>query len=166
MRKSTVALAVLAVLLLALALLPTSAPAQGFWSSLWYRSGDFLVGRSASTLRFDVVTGGSFSYSGGSLTLSSSLITSGDVRAGAGNNFYWSTRTNLTAPVDGTLKVANAAGTANGALVLTPTTFANLGTPGNGEFRFCSDCTRTDPCAGGSAATALAKRLNGGWVCN
>ncbi len=44
-------------------------------------------------------------------------------------------------------------------------TFANLGTPVNGTFTFCSDCTIANPCAGGGTG-AFAKRLNGVWVCN
>lgn len=35
----------------------------------------------------------------------------------------------------------------------------------NGTFAYCSDCTITNPCAG-SGTGALAKRLNGAWVCN
>jgi hypothetical protein len=45
------------------------------------------------------------------------------------------------------------------------TVFANLGTPGNGVLIYCSDCTVANPCAG-SGTGALAKRLNGTWVCN
>jgi hypothetical protein len=44
-------------------------------------------------------------------------------------------------------------------------TFANLGTPANGTFTFCPDCTVANPCAGGGTG-AFAKRLNGIWVCN
>lgn len=46
-----------------------------------------------------------------------------------------------------------------------PTTFGTLGTPGNGTVIFCSDCTIANPCAG-SGTGAIAKRLNGVWVCN
>lgn len=45
------------------------------------------------------------------------------------------------------------------------TTQASLGTPANGTFIYCSDCTIANPCAGGGTG-ALAKRLNGVWVCN
>lgn len=45
------------------------------------------------------------------------------------------------------------------------TTFATLGTPANGVFVYCSDCTIANPCAGGGTG-ALAKRLGGVWVCN
>lgn len=44
-------------------------------------------------------------------------------------------------------------------------TFSTLGTPGNGFMTFCSDCTIANPCAG-SGTGAIAKRLNGVWVCN
>jgi hypothetical protein len=50
-------------------------------------------------------------------------------------------------------------------LVLNTTLFANIGTPANGTFIFCSDCTIANPCAGGGNG-AFAKRLNGIWVCN
>jgi hypothetical protein len=45
------------------------------------------------------------------------------------------------------------------------TLFANIATPANGTFLYCSDCTITNPCAGGGSG-ALAKRLNGIWICN
>lgn len=45
------------------------------------------------------------------------------------------------------------------------TTQAALGTPTNGTMVYCSDCTIANPCAG-SGTGALAKRLNGVWVCN
>lgn len=48
---------------------------------------------------------------------------------------------------------------------LSISTFAALGAPANGQFRYCSDCTIANPCAGGGTG-ALAKRLNGAWVCN
>lgn len=50
-------------------------------------------------------------------------------------------------------------------LVFSGTTFANLGTPGNGIVTYCSDCTIANPCAGVGTG-AIAKRLNGVWVCN
>lgn len=46
-----------------------------------------------------------------------------------------------------------------------PCTFGNLGTPGNGRFCYCSDCTKATPCAGAGTG-ALAKRLNGAWDCD
>jgi hypothetical protein len=52
-----------------------------------------------------------------------------------------------------------------GGTTAPTSTFANLGTPTNGVFRYCPDCTIANPCAGGGTG-ALAKRLNGVWVCN
>jgi hypothetical protein len=43
--------------------------------------------------------------------------------------------------------------------------FASLGTPANGAFVFCNDCTIANPCASGGTG-AFAKRLNAVWVCN
>lgn len=43
--------------------------------------------------------------------------------------------------------------------------FSGLGTPANGTIVYCSDCTIANPCASGGTG-ALAKRLNGAWVCN
>lgn len=48
---------------------------------------------------------------------------------------------------------------------LDPCTAGNLGTPADGHFCYCSDCTIANPCAG-SGTGAFAKRLNGAWVCN
>jgi hypothetical protein len=45
------------------------------------------------------------------------------------------------------------------------TVFVHLGTPANGVMIYCSDCTIANPCAG-SGTGAMAKRLNGVWVCN
>lgn len=51
------------------------------------------------------------------------------------------------------------------SLQVNATAFASLGAPGNGTFEYCNDCTIANPCAGGGTG-ALAKRLNGVWVCN
>jgi hypothetical protein len=45
------------------------------------------------------------------------------------------------------------------------TTFSNLPTAENFSIVGCSDCTVANPCAG-SGTGAVAKRLNGAWVCN
>lgn len=50
-------------------------------------------------------------------------------------------------------------------LQIQATAFASLGSPINGTIKYCSDCTIANPCAGGGTG-ALAKRLNGAWVCN
>lgn len=54
---------------------------------------------------------------------------------------------------------------ANGGLSLVSIAFASLGTPASNQFVYCPDCTIANPCAGGGTG-ALAKRLNGVWVCN
>lgn len=46
-----------------------------------------------------------------------------------------------------------------------PVLFAALGTPPDGTFYYCPDCTVANPCAGGGTG-AQAKRLNGAWRCN
>lgn len=51
------------------------------------------------------------------------------------------------------------------SLGISATAFASIGTPANGTFLYCNDCTIANPCAGGGTG-ALAKRLNGVWVCN
>lgn len=74
---------------------------------------------------------------------------------------------------DGTGGVAFYGGTgtvkarvgADGGYAFTGITFASLGTPSNGKIIYCSDCTIANPCAGGGNG-AIAKRLNGIWVCN
>lgn len=50
-------------------------------------------------------------------------------------------------------------------LVLPGVAFVSLGTPGNGQITYCNNCTIANPCASGGTG-ALAKRLNGVWVCN
>lgn len=51
------------------------------------------------------------------------------------------------------------------ALKITSTAFARLGTPANGTIKYCNDCAVANPCADGGTG-AIAKRLNGAWVCN
>jgi hypothetical protein len=70
----------------------------------------------------------------------------------------------------GALKFGTSADTvitriATGELGYTAVAFASLGTPANGTFCYCSDCTIASPCASGGTG-AYAKRLNGVWVCN
>ncbi|RJO66394.1 MAG: hypothetical protein C4523_12680 [Myxococcales bacterium] len=86
--------------------------------------------------------------------------TSVDVRAGA---------TQGTTPL---LRFRNNADSAtlgsvdqNGDYVLRSVAFASLPASGNGTLIYCSDCTIASPCASGGSG-ALAKRVNGAWVCN
>ena len=53
----------------------------------------------------------------------------------------------------------------SGVLQSNGSTFLALPSPGNGSIIYCSDCTIANPCAGGGTG-AIAKRLNGVWVCN
>lgn len=75
----------------------------------------------------------------------------------------------LCAPIvragDGTMPGERVRAASQGRRQFVPTVFANLGTPVNGTAVYCSDCTIANPCAGGGTG-AVAKRLNGVWVCN
>lgn len=53
----------------------------------------------------------------------------------------------------------------SGSLIFAGILQANLGTPSNGTFTYCADCTIANPCAGGGGG-AWAKRLGGAWICN
>lgn len=55
--------------------------------------------------------------------------------------------------------------TANGAQLLSVLHAALPGSALNGTLLYCSDCTLASPCASGGTG-ALAKRINGAWVCN
>lgn len=66
---------------------------------------------------------------------------------------------------DGTMPGERVRAASQGRRQLVPTVFANLGTPPNGTMVYCSDCTVANPCAAGGTG-AIAKRLNGAWVCN
>jgi len=50
-------------------------------------------------------------------------------------------------------------------LFLGTYTNATLGTPPNGTIRYCSDCTKATPCAGGGTGS-FAFRKVGAWDCN
>jgi hypothetical protein len=50
-------------------------------------------------------------------------------------------------------------------ILYSATAFASLGTPTAGTVYYCNDCTIANPCASGGTG-AIAKRLNGVWVCN
>lgn len=69
-----------------------------------------------------------------------------------------------------TLQVGDGGANSNGDLAYrewrgTARTFANLGTPADGTFVYCSNCTVANPCASGGTG-ALARRLNAAWVCS
>jgi hypothetical protein len=108
---------------------------------------------------------------------------------------FGTTRSQILSSADSALRMMNAAGTDFGALTWGPEavtqpqiarsaavggqtqgiiilrgdgtvqTQANLGAATNGSMIYCNDCTVANPCAGGGTG-AIAKRLNGAWVCN
>lgn len=86
--------------------------------------------------------------------------TSGDanITAGVGAALFLNPHAN--ASITGTHAVLRG-----NLMALNGVAQANLGTPANGTIRFCNDCTIANPCAGGGTG-AMAKRLNGVWVCN
>ena len=88
---------------------------------------------------------------------SPSLVTG--IHIGDGDHYGFSQYT-WTDGSSNTLLTMSSAG-----IVPRTLAFAALGTPGNGTVVYCSDCTVASPCAG-SGTGALAKRLNGAWICN
>lgn len=64
---------------------------------------------------------------------------------------------------------AALAGQTQGIIILkgdgSTAVFSDLGAATNGSMIYCSDCTIASPCNSGGSG-ALAKRLNGSWVCN
>lgn len=67
------------------------------------------------------------------------------------------------------IATSTVGGQAQGIIILKADnnnqTFANLGAAANGSMIYCADCTIANPCAGAGTG-AIAKRLNGVWVCN
>lgn len=78
--------------------------------------------------------------------------TSGGIQNDSGNLLLKSSTNNVTLGGTTVLQLGSVA-------------FASLPTPANGMTIYCSDCTIANPCASGGTG-ALAKRLNGVWVCN
>jgi len=85
-------------------------------------------------------------------------------------NFYDTTNGTVSSPI---LTIHP-----NGSLSQPGVNFANLGTPANGTQTYCTNCTVTAPasctnvttvaactCASGGSG-AIAKRINGAWLCN
>jgi hypothetical protein len=107
----------------------------------------------------------------------------------------FSTRSNIRSSADGLLTLLNTAATdfvrlnlgpiavthpaiavspavagqTQGIIILradgTAQVQASLGAATNGSIIYCADCTIANPCVGGGTG-AIAKRLNGVWVCN
>lgn len=119
----------------------------------------------------------------------------GSIAIAAAGNFSFTGSTMMASSANGQLNYTNAAGTdfvsvtygpesvtnpriarsaavagqTQGIIILrgdgTPQVQASLGAATNGSIIYCSDCTIANPCAGGGTG-AIAKRLNGAWVCN
>jgi hypothetical protein len=114
-------------------------------------------------------TGGSVNSGGGLILAAGSgnwqfAMIKGGATNGGGNtvgDISFETRINSTdATLTETWRMIN-----NGQLLSTGMAFASLGTPANGTIVYCNNCTIANPCAGAGTG-ALAKRLNGVWVCN
>jgi len=151
--------AVLAALLLATwMLVPTEA--QQYWRGVRFQDGTAAAPAVASAAN---PTAGMY-FSGAQPAFSAGgtgyvLVGSDSLQLKSTTALNWSS---------GTLNSANDTSIsrrAAGEFGWTAVLFAALGTPANGTFCYCSDCTIANPCAG-SGTGALAKRLNGVWVCN
>lgn len=123
------------------------------------------------------------------------LTKAGNLSVAAAGSFGFIGRSKIQSSADGLLTALNNAGTdflsltlgplavthpriavsaavggqTQGIIILKGTgaaaAFGDLGAATNGSMIYCSDCTIASPCAGGGTG-ALAKRLNGAWVCN
>lgn len=136
----------------------SATPLQiGFAGTGLYTAGGLLIVSSSNIPTMGWNGGNGNTHMNGSyqLVFGSSSLSSPDV--------------GLTRPSAGAVRVTDASTGYGqiqaGGMVLNATTFASLGTPSNGTFLYCSDCTIANPCAG-SGTGAFAKRLNGAWVCN
>lgn len=119
----------------------------------------------------------------------------GDIGTSAGGTYFFTGRSQIRSAADGRISLLNngtsdftrlnlgpeavthpaigvspaVGGQTQGIIILkangTAAAFGDLGAATNGSIIYCSDCTIASPCAGGGNG-ALAKRLNGAWVCN
>lgn len=114
---------------------------------------------------------GWFQFSNNGLTRH--LFGNAEYRASSGLTIGWSSNVDPTVSGSdtmmrregpGAVSISNASNT-NGSLRLYTTIFSSLASLANGTICFCSDCTIANPCASGGTG-AIAKRLNGVWVCN
>ena len=53
----------------------------------------------------------------------------------------------------------------DGSITYGSISFSGLGSAANGTVVYCSNCQQTATCSGGGSG-AIAKRINGSWVCN
>lgn len=138
--------------------------------------------QTPATFSDGVTISGPASFTGSSRGFSSGTLRLED--DGADNYVVLTTATDVTATRIWNLNFGDAARTltlsANASLnqdvlttsqptfaglIVSATAFASLGTPANGTLLYCNNCTIANPCASGGTG-ALAKRLNGVWVCN
>ena len=125
--------------------------------------GDPMIKRSGTGLQVRTATDSA------DAPLSASTVTgSGTVLAGSASALGWSGRTQLTAPGDGTLKIANNAGSGVTGLQFAASTYIQVGTgtpEGNVSAGVGSLFLRTD---GGTGTSLYVKQGGGtgntGWV--
>ena len=160
---------------------PTTAQilaANGNGSSVTYsfagstNSGMFMSG---SNLTFSAGGAAFLQSSGGSVVFNKTAVCLGGTSTAPSLTDGPFTVTGLYWPANHTIAIADTVsgevarftgGNANyGYMTMMAVTFANLPAAANGSVLYCSDCTIANPCAG-SGTGALAKRLNGAWVCN
>lgn len=123
-------------------------------------------GASLPSLSFSTATSTGVYLNGtGSVGLAASGALIGTVWNDATHGFQLSSAIPLSWGTQNATPDLQLTRAAAGQFGWTAVLFANLGTTANGSFCYCSDCTIASPCAGGGTG-ALAKRLNGVWVCN
>ena len=128
------------------------------------------AGASAACVQDDSVQGLSSSYLLNNHWLQwvdSTGVATNVLNLGADNNLYINVKLGKSLIIQNGPS-NNALAVADGGIVPGGgggKTFAMLGSPPNGTIIYCSDCTIANPCASGGTG-ALAKRLNGAWVCN
>jgi len=124
----------------------------------------------------DLLTISGYGYVGATNTylpaaqiLFDSLGTIADATSGIGGQIKFSTK---LAGTDTALQLGlTLQGGSNPIAIFAPILFANLGTPANGTFTFCSDC---DPgtlfnstcTSAGTQTGSFARRVNGVWLCD
>jgi hypothetical protein len=76
----------------------------------------------------------------------------------------WSSQTNPFLSLQDSSGVEKARWNIDGSLQIIGVTYANLPTPSNGQFVYCTDCQQANPCASGGSG-AFARREAGAWNC-
>lgn len=115
----------------------------------------------------------SSTWAAGTIVASAPLAVTGTWNnAGVNFNQFDINVTDTASTAASTIATYRVGGTAkqtfykDGTVALGAIVFASLpAAPVNGMLVYCSDCTIATPCAGAGSG-ALAKRLNGAWVCD